>query len=91
MIPDARRSLSRRDKNGPIPCATNAVGMEDCAETMMRGFSGRLSVLVPSPYAYQKTFSYVPAKLPDHPAKQIAERLPWNWKASQNPTIEAAA
>jgi transposase len=31
------------------------------------------------------------AKLPDHPAKQIAELLPWNWKATQKPTTEAAA
>jgi hypothetical protein len=35
--------------------------MEKCAETMMRGFSDRLSVLVPSPYAYQKALSLVPA------------------------------
>src|ERR1019366_1505017 len=37
------------------------VGMENCAETMMRGFSDRQSVLVPSPYAYQKALSLVPA------------------------------
>jgi LPS-assembly protein len=30
--------------------------MERCAETLMGGFSDRLSVLVPSPYAYQNTF-----------------------------------
>jgi hypothetical protein len=30
--------------------------MENCAETLMRGFSDRLSVLVPSPYAYQNAF-----------------------------------
>jgi hypothetical protein len=30
--------------------------MKSCAETLMRGFSDRLSVLVPSPYAYQNAF-----------------------------------
>ena len=39
----------------------------------------------------QAWLAHVLAKLPDHPAKQIAELLPWNWKASQKPTIEAAA
>ena len=34
---------------------------------------------------------HVLAKLPDHPAKQIAELLPWNWKSSQKPAIDAAA
>jgi galactokinase/mevalonate kinase-like predicted kinase len=37
--------------------------MENCAETMMRGFSDRQSVLVPSPYAYQKALSLVPANI----------------------------
>jgi hypothetical protein len=35
--------------------------MESCAKTLMRGFSDRLSVLVPSPYAYQKALSLVSA------------------------------
>jgi transposase len=39
----------------------------------------------------QAWLAHVLAKLPDHPAKQIAELLPWNWKASQKPTTEAAA
>jgi hypothetical protein len=37
--------------------------MESCAETMMRGFSDRLSVLVPSPYAYQNAFPLLRAYL----------------------------
>jgi transposase len=39
----------------------------------------------------QAWLAHVLAKLPDHPAKQIAELLPWNWKASQKPTTEALA
>jgi transposase len=39
----------------------------------------------------QAWLAHVLAKLPDHPAKQIAELLPWNWKASQKPTTEAVA
>ena len=39
----------------------------------------------------QAWLAYVLAKLPDHPAKQIDELLPWNWKASQKPAIKAAA
>jgi hypothetical protein len=52
-------------KSGPIPYATNPVGMENCAETMMQGFSDRLSVLVPSHYAYQEALSLVPANMSD--------------------------
>jgi hypothetical protein len=47
--------------------------MENCAETMMRGFSDRQSVLVPSPYAHQKALSLVPAVL--HPGRKFAEKL----------------
>jgi hypothetical protein len=36
--------------------------MESCAETLMRGFSDRLSVLVPSPYAYQNAFPLLRAE-----------------------------
>jgi len=39
----------------------------------------------------QAWLAHVLAKLPDHPAKQIAELLPWNWKASQKPAIKATA
>jgi transposase len=39
----------------------------------------------------QAWLAHVLAKLPDHPAKQIAELLPWNWKSSQKPAIDAAA
>jgi hypothetical protein len=35
--------------------------MENCAETRMRGFTDRQSVLVPSPYAYQRGVSLVEA------------------------------
>jgi len=38
----------------------------------------------------QAWLAHVLAKLPDHPAKQIAELLPWNWKASQKPAFDAA-
>jgi len=27
--------------------------------------------------------AFVPAKLPDYPAKRIDELLPWNWKAAK--------
>ena len=36
----------------------------------------------------QAWLAHVLAKLPDHPAKQIAELLPWNWKARQKPATE---
>jgi hypothetical protein len=69
MIPDTGRSSSGRVENGPISCATNTVGMENCAETRMRGFTDRQSVLVPSPYAYQRGVSLVEADM----GRQIAE------------------
>ncbi|MDH6261802.1 hypothetical protein M2427_005751 [Bradyrhizobium sp. BR13661] len=31
------------------------------------------------------------ARLPDHPASQVAELLPWTWKAAQQSTTAAAA
>jgi transposase len=30
------------------------------------------------------------ARLPDHPANKVADLLPWNWKASQQPKAAAA-
>ena len=39
----------------------------------------------------QAWLAHVLVKLPDHPAKQIAELLPWNWRSSQKPAIDAAA
>lgn len=39
----------------------------------------------------QAWLAYVLAKLPDHPAKRIAELLPWHWKASQAQTKVSAA
>ena len=30
------------------------------------------------------------ARLPDHPAKQVADLLPWNWKARQTEASAAA-
>ena len=37
--------------------------MKNCAETMMQGFTDRQSVLVPSPYAYQRGVSLVEARM----------------------------
>jgi len=37
----------------------------------------------------QAWLAHVLAKLPDHPAKQIAELLPWNWKSSQKAATES--
>jgi transposase len=31
------------------------------------------------------------ARLPDHPAKKIADPLPWNWKANQQARAAVAA
>ncbi|MDB5606618.1 MAG: transposase [Bradyrhizobium sp.] len=31
------------------------------------------------------------ARLPDHPANKVADLLPWNWKATQQPKAAAAA
>jgi transposase len=31
------------------------------------------------------------ARLPDHPASQVAELLPWTWKATQQSKTAAAA
>ena len=54
MIPDADRPRPFRAENEPIFYAKNHVGMPNCTETIVRRFSDRRSVLVPSPYAYQK-------------------------------------
>ena len=31
------------------------------------------------------------ARLPDHPANKVADLLPWNWKANQQPKAAVAA
>jgi hypothetical protein len=40
--------------NGPISCTKNPVRLGKCTETAPLGFSDRLLVPTPSPYAYQK-------------------------------------
>jgi transposase len=29
------------------------------------------------------------ARLPDHPASKVTERLPWNWKVNQHSKVAA--
>ena len=39
----------------------------------------------------QAWLAYVSAKLPDHPAKNIGDLLPWRWKAAERATGSARA
>ena len=52
VISETDRPRLFRAENEPIFYAKNHVGMSDCTETMVRRFSDRRPVLVPSPYAY---------------------------------------
>jgi hypothetical protein len=61
MIPDTCRWLLFRAGNGPISCTKNPVRLGKCADTALLGFSDRLLVPAPSPYAYQEASWLVPA------------------------------
>jgi len=69
---------------GPSPAPTPAAGAPPAIYTLIE--TAKLGDVDP-----QAWLADVLARLQDHPAKRIAELLPWNWKRLQQQPQRAAA